>query len=241
MRDPKDIIINGKQLSDILDAHKNWLEGKIGENLSIADLSNANLRYADLRNADLRNANLSYADLSDANLSNANLSNANLSYANLRYANLSYADLSDANLSNANLSNANLSNANLSYANLSNADLSDAKNKEMADAITKILPDGDIIGWKKCNEGIVKLLIPAKAKRSNATGRKCRAEYAKDVAHFTFDGRRTREVFTSQYDSGFLYEVGKIIKPNNAWDENRWDECSSGIHFFITEWEARNY
>ena len=105
---------------------------------------------------------------------------------------------------------------------------------------TNILPDGGIIGWKKCNEGIVKLLIPAKAQRSNATGRKCRAEYAKDVAHFTFDGKRTKQKFTSQHDARFVYEVGKIIRPDK-WDKNRWEECSSGVHFFITRWEAENY
>ena len=153
MRDPKDITINGKQLSDILDAHKKWLSNEGGER---ADLRYANLRYADLRYADLR-------------------------YANLRYA----------------------------------------KNKEMADAITTIVSEGDIIGWKKCNEGVVKLLIPAKAKRSNATGRKCRAEYAIDKGHFLLDGKRTRKDFTSLYSGDFVYKVGATIKPDK-FDENRW-------------------
>ena len=50
---------------------------------------------------------------------------------------------------------------------------------------TRILPEGDIIGYKKCRDGvIVKLLIPIKAKRSHAFGRKCRAEYAKVLEIF---------------------------------------------------------
>ena len=193
MRNPKDITINGKQLSEILEAHRKWLYSEEGGER--ADLSNADLRSADLSNADLRSANLRSADLRSADLSNA--------------------DLRSANLSNA-------------------------KNIEQADAITRIIPDGDIIGWKKCNEGIVKLIIPAKAKRSNATGRKCRAEYAIDKGHFDFDGKRTRKDFTSTYDSSFVYKVGGTIKPNE-WDENRWAECSSGVHFFITRYEAENY
>jgi uncharacterized protein YjbI with pentapeptide repeats len=92
---------------------------------------------------------------------------ADLRSANLRSANLSGADLSGANLSGANLSGANLSGANLSGANLSGANLSGAKNiPDYVRAVTSILPDGPIIGWKKCNGGvIVKMQIPAKAKR----------------------------------------------------------------------------
>ena len=74
MRDPNDIIINGKQLSDILESHKKWIldidGGKRADlsdaNLRSANLSSANLRSADLRSADLRSANLSDADQSDA-------------------------------------------------------------------------------------------------------------------------------------------------------------------------------
>ena len=175
---------------------------------------------ADLSNADLRGADLRGANLSDANLSDANLRYANLRYANLRYANLRYADLS----------NADLSDANLRYA----------KNAELAAAVTSIVPEGDIIGWKKCNDGIVKLLIPAAAKRSNGTGRKCRAEFAIDQAHYEFDGTQTDEPMTSKYDSGFIYRVGETIR-SDKWDDDRWDECSYGIHFFITREEAETY
>ena len=45
--------------------------------------------------------------------------------------------------------------------------------------MTNIVPEGELVGWKKLWEGkIARLRIPAEAKRSNATGRKCRAEFA---------------------------------------------------------------
>jgi hypothetical protein len=201
-----------------------------------ANLSDANLSGANLSDAYLRGANLSGANLSDANLSGANLSGANLRGANLSDANLSDANLSDANLRAADLRAADLRAADLSYANLSDANLSYAKNIEIADAITRILPEGDIIGWKKCNDDvIVKLLIPADAKRSNATGRKCRAEFAKVI-----------EVIGAEYgvtDSHgptTKYLVDETVRPDK-WDDNRWDECSNGIHFFITRYEAEQY
>ena len=101
---------------------------------------------------------------------------------------------------------------------------------------TRILPEGDIIGYKKCMEGIiVKLLIPKEAKRSHAFGRKCRAEYAKVVEIYN-----SKEAISS-HDNSFKYEVGKIVKPKNKFSENWKEECESGIHFFITKKEAENY
>ena len=142
-----------------------------------------------------------------------------------------------ANLKGANLYAAKLYGANLEGANLKGANLKGAKNlPPLAAAQTVIVPDGDIIGWKKCRDNkIVKLLIPKEAKRSNATGRKCRAEYA-DVLEIIGGGA----VAYSGHNSEFAYKVGERVTPD-SFDENRWDECSNGIHFFITQLEAENW
>jgi uncharacterized protein DUF5758/pentapeptide repeat protein len=180
-------------------------------------------------------ADLSGANLSGANLSGANLSRAYLSGANLSGANLSGADLSRADLSRANLSRANLSRADLSGANLSGADLAKASNYQVSLARTRILPEGDVIGWKSCQDGvIVKLLVPAKARRSHAFGRKCRAEYAKVLEVIG------AEVGVSRHDGTTKYQPGKTVKPD-SWDEDWQNECAPGIHFFITREEAESY
>ena len=213
---------------------------KSGANLSGANLSGAYLSGAHLRGAHLSDANLRGANLSGANLSDAYLSGAYLSGANLRGANLSGAHLSDANLRGANLSGANLSDAYLSGAYLSGAhlrgaNLSGAKGADLAVAMTRILPDGDLIGWKKCRNGvIVKLRIPETAKRSHAFGRKCRAEYA-DVLEVV-----GAEVGISSHDNETEYRVGKRIMPD-SFDEDWMKECSHGVHFFISRIEAENY
>ena len=136
-----------------------------------------------------------------------------------------YESIKDALEKNslANLSGANLSLANLSGANLPLANLSRAKNAETAFAMTVIVPAGDIIGWKKClDNAIVKLLIPAKAKRSNALGRKCRAEFVKVLQIF---GTKEKTVMSNKDGK---YTVGKITK-SDKWDDCRWNECSNGI------------
>jgi len=63
--------MNAKELQEILELHKKWLNNEEGG-------KRADLRNADLRNADLRYADLSYADLHNADLHNADLHNANI-------------------------------------------------------------------------------------------------------------------------------------------------------------------
>jgi hypothetical protein len=236
----------------ILKKHLKWLKDEeggeranlsgadlYGSDLSGSDLSGADLYGADLSRANLYGANLSRANLSRANLYGADLSRADLSRANLSGADLYGSDLSGSDLSGADLSRANLYGANLSRANLSRANLYGANNfkdlEELFISHTSICPEGIIIGWKKCkNNIIVKLEIPAEAKRSNATGRKCRAEYAKVLEVIG------SEVGISQHDGKTKYKAGETIHPDK-WDDNRWEECSSGIHFFITRLEAENY
>ena len=217
-------------------------------NLRDADLSAADLHGANLRSADLRSADLSAADLHGANLRSADLHGADLHGANLRSADLSGADLHGANLRSADLHGANLRSADLSAADLRGANLHGANLSELTVAQTSILPDeGDIIGWKKAItlDGapiIVKLLIPADAQRSNATGRKCRASTARVLDLQDKQGNSLPPDTTaySSYDPDFTYQKGETVHVED-FDTNRWDECAPGIHFFITRIEAIEY
>ena len=231
------------KLKKILDQHKAWLRGEGGEraNLSYADLSHVDLHETDLRRANLTEADLSGANVYGANLSHADLRAANLSYADLRKADLSYADFSYANLSYAELHGVDLSGAilngtNISYADLRYADLSDVEYNETTAFFAIQCPEeGAFIAWKKCEGGvIVKLLIPADAKRSSATSRKCRASKA-----IVLEVIGAEKGF-STVDMNFTYEAGQEVIPD-FFDDDRWNECSHGIHFFITKAEAEKY
>lgn len=199
------------------------------------------LHGADLHGADLRGAYLRHADLRDANLSHASLCGASLHGASLHGADLYGADLRGANLYRADLRGADL------YG----ADLHRAYDVKLSIAKISILPDeGDIIGWKKAwtdNEMpptpvIVKLLIPADAQRSNATGRKCRASKARVLDLQDKQGNSLPPDTTaySGYDTDFTYKKGETIHVED-FDTNRWKECAPGIHFFITRIEAVEY
>ena len=228
--------ISDTELKAIIYKHAKWARGEDGG-------ERADLRDADLRGANLRNADLRGADLCDADLCNANLRDADLSGANLRGA-----DLSGANLRDANLHSADLSDAHLRDANLSDANLRDAKNidKIAWNARTAFYPlqcpeTGSFIGYKKASGYIIELEICADAKRSSATSRKCRCSKAKVLSITNLDGSESglTEV-RSDYSKEFVYRVGEIAEAPD-FDENRWNECTAGIHFFITRGEAVKY
>ena len=174
------------------------------------------------------------ADLSGADLYGADLSRAGLSGADLYRANLSGADLYRADLSGADLYRADLSGADL-YG----ADLSGAKNVPF---IPMACPDtGSFIGFKKAFGHIVVLEIPEDARRLSATRRRCRCDKANVLRIEEMDGTTSdlTEV-VSDYNSSFVYKVGKMVSVPD-FCEDRWQECSAGIHFFINRQEAVNY
>ena len=228
-----------QELKNILDKHFKWLRGENGGKR--ANLFGANLSRADLSGADLSGANLSRANLFGANLSRADLSGANLSRANLSRANLFGANLSRANLSRADLSGADLFGANLSRADLSRADyIEKAKNLFYPIACPEI---GAFVGWKKArvktsgHECIVKLEITEDAVRSSGTGRKCRCSKATVLEIQDLEGNALEQAAVSDRDKNFHYIPGTVVSVSD-FDENRWNECSTGIHFYITREEA---
>ena len=132
-----------------------------------------------------------------------------------------------------------LSGAYLRCANLRCAYLSGAEDIPF---IPYVCPDfGAFIGYKKAGGYIVELEILADAKRCSATSRKCRCDKAKVLSIQNKDGTKAdlNEV-KSDHDRNFIYEVGKIVEVKD-FDDNRWNECSTGIHFFINRQEAVNY
>lgn len=110
--------------------------------------------------------------------------------------------------------------------------------------------DGAFIGWKKIfavsnKQILVKLEIPEDAKRTSSgdSSRQCRCDKAKvleitdietgeHLCKITDERTSTREKLD--------YIVGETVQPN-SFDENRWNLCAHGIHFFINKQDAIDY
>ena len=121
-----------------------------------------------------------------------------------------------------------------------------------------------IIGWKKAKRFdkrfnyyhvLIKLEISARTRRVQPKDYKCRAASAKVLEITTLKttklskwdpkirevGGRKVKFAHSSYDTKFRYDVGAIVKPKKKFDADSWNECKSGIHFFLTEQEAKDY
>ena len=160
----------------------------------------------------------------------ANLRRADLRCADLRDADLRCANLRDADLSDADLRDADLIGANLRCADLRRADLRDAKLPHF-----KICPEeGGFYAWKKTSRGVIKIYIPADAKRCNSLiGRKCRASKIKVISGAGCGG-------TSPNKGNEKYTKGSTIHADKFDDDIR-IECTNGIHFFMTKQEAEEW
>ena len=206
--------MDAKKLKEMLENHKHWLNG-------------------DCDGWENMRADLSGADLSGAYLSGAYLSGAYLSGADLSGADLSGADLSGAYLSGACLRGAK----NVPFIPLACPDTGAFIGFKKADIRTLVNGSVDVVPV------IVELEILADARRSSATGRKCRCDKAKVLSITTLEGVEVGEdagTVRSNYDPDFIYKVGEIVTAPNFW-EDRWEECAPGIHFFINRQEAVEY
>lgn len=164
------------------------------------------------------------------------------SRADLYGACLYEAYLYKAYLYKAYLYGANLRGANLYGADLRGADLRGVDYDERTGAFALQCPEkGAFIGYKKASRYIVEIQVCEDAKRSSATTRKCRCSKAKVLSITNRDGTKANiKKVASDYNSDFIYKVGETVEVPD-FDENRWNECSTGIHFFITRDEAVRY
>lgn len=219
-----------------------------GADLSYTNFSGASLCHAKLLNATFLHANLSNADFTEANLSGAVLARANLSESLFYDADLYHACFDGTILSNAAFINTECEGATFLHANCKeNIFIVNTKIPETFTLPISCPSEGSFIGWKKAKSGnyrchqdvIVKLEIPEDAKRTSAAGRKCRCDKAKVLAIYYMDGNEAAKAY-SAYNRNFVYLPGDIVIADR-FDEDRWNECSHGIHFFITREEAENF
>lgn len=196
-------------------------------NLSGLDFSGLDMRGADLSGADLR-----WARFDGTMLQGALLYRADASWSDFRRADLRHAQVHGVTFREATLTDADLRGAEIRACEFEDAKVSGWRLDADSAARFAIVPEGELIGWKRTRHGIVKLLIPANARRSNGAGRKCRAEFAK-VLELPTGVREAR----SLHDESFAYRAGAAVRAH-AWDPNRWNECTGGIHFYLTREEA---
>lgn len=79
------------------------------------------------------------------------------------------------------------------------------------------------------------------ARRSSAGGEKCRCDKAYVAEIQNADGTKADiEAIHSNRGNNFVYAVGATVEVPD-FDDDRWNECAPGIHFFIDRLAAVEY
>jgi hypothetical protein len=224
-----------------------------GSDLSGANLTDAILISCDFSNTMMMDVNLRHSDLTNARLFNADLTRANLTNAKLDGANLTAAFLFMTIMDGVSAIETDFTGVRMMrYLRAFDANLSFAIN--LPDFPINCPSDGAFIGWKAyvlsgdetapCKSVIlIKLEIPEDAKRLSSISRKCRCDKAKVLGFYDLEGNEItelEEVVNNKYGTNTVYHKGEYVYPD-SFDENRWNECSNGIHFFIDKLDAMRY
>ena len=196
-------------------------------NLSNLDFSSSNFINVDFSNVDFTNSILEDCLLDDCNLQSAIFINSNIKRASMR---------------RVNLQNANIKGAKLYAAVLEGANLENIIFDEKTEYFSLYCPEeGAFIAYKKgLNNRIIKLLIPGDAKRVSSTRNCCRCDKVKVLEIKNFDGTSFYEEAWSTVAEDFCYKLGEWVYAGN-FNEERWYDSTGGIHFWMTEEEARKY
>ncbi|MDR1800587.1 MAG: pentapeptide repeat-containing protein [Lachnospiraceae bacterium] len=212
------------------------------------DLSNHLFKDLDLSGMDLSDIDFSQCNFVNVRFDNANLSRSNLSHvmcsadcsfkgAILKDADISASIFRHCDFSNSNMEGANLFRSVFEFANMDNIKIDDnTKYFKM-----RCPEKGAFVGYKRCfNDAVVMLLIPADAKRSSATHNSCRCDKAKVLQIQSFDGKVNLKEAWSVVDENFVYRVGEYVSVPD-FNEDRWRDSTTGIHFWMTREEAYSY
>lgn len=201
------------------------------------DLKGYDLSKIDFTLSSFREVMLDGVDFSCASLENTLLDGCSMRNANCQNANLRTASMRGCNLTGADIRGADLFRAVLEYARLDHV---------IFDEYTKWFrlhcPEtGAFVAYKKClNDRIVQLLVPADAKRTSATGPTCRCSKAKVLTIKNFDETISYDEAWSTVDDNFVYRKGEWVEVKD-FNEDRWMDSTTGIHFWMTRKEAMAY
>lgn len=200
--------------------------------LSGVDLSHMDFALSSFQNTVLDGVNFENSSVENALFDGCSMRGANFKNAKMVTASFRYCDMRECNIEGADLFGAVLE-----YANLEDV-VSNADTKWFR---LHCPETGAFLAYKKCvNDRMVQLLVPADAKRTSATLPSCRCNKAKVLTIKSFDFKENFDEAWSLVDENFVYKKGEWVEVKD-FNEDRWQDSTTGIHFWLTRAEAEAY
>jgi len=201
------------------------------------DLTGWKLDNMDFTLSSFQNVILNGVDFSGGSVENALFDGCPMHGAGFRNANMRTASFRYCDMGECDIRGADLYGAVLEYANLEGI-ISDEDTKWFR---LHCPEKGAFLAYKKCvNDRLVQLLVPADAKRTSATRPSCRCNKAKVLTIKSFDFQQNFDEAWSLVDENFVYRKGQWVEVKN-FNEDRWQDSTTGIHFWLTREEAKAY
>lgn len=217
---------------------------KAGERLSFIEkeIWNMDLSGADLSNMDFTLSSFQNTVLDGADFENSSVENALFDGCSMKGADFKNARMVTASFRRCDMRGCNIEDATLFGAVLEHADLEGIISNEGTKWFRLHCPEkGAFLGYKKCvNDRMVQLLIPADAKRTSATLPSCRCSKAKVLTIKSFDFTKNFDEAWSLVDENFVYKKGEWVEVKD-FNEDRWQDSTTGIHFWMSRAEAEAY
>lgn len=236
-----------------------------GLDLSYIDFSCLVLKNISFKGAYLNGCNFSHTLIKNSDFSYCRLCRSLVCYSSFTECDFTEADFNDSEISFSNFNNSKLIGTCFTSATITKSNMCTSKMANnifwCAEVYMLSLPndakpkglyvplecpsEGSFIGWKKAyypakEQVIVKLQILEDSKRSSATSRKCRCDKALVLDIQSLDEVSHYDCAESSYDKTFIYKIGEIVSVDN-FDDDRFNECAPGIHFFIDRELAVHY
>ena len=230
--------ISKEQLEDILMKDGKQRSSLLREvSFKNMDLSGYNLSGIDFTLSSFENVRLENVDFSGAAVENVLFDGCSVKGAVFRNVNMKTASMRYCDMTGCDIRGANLFGAVLEHAKLDGI-ISD----ERTQWFRMHCPEkGAILGYKKCvNDRLVQLLIPADAKRTSATLPSCRCSKAKVLTIKSFDSTEEFDEAWSLVDENFVYHKGEWVEVSD-FNEDRWMDSTTGLHFWMSREEANRY
>lgn len=201
------------------------------------DLTGWNLSYIDFTLSSFQNVILNGADFHGGTVENALFDGCPMCGADFSHSRMVTASFRYCDMRKCDIRGANLYGAILEYARLDGI-VSD----EDTEWFRLHCPEkGAFLAYKKCvNDRLVQLLVPEDAKRTSATLPSCRCNKAKVLTIKSFDYQENFDEAWSLVDENFSYKRGEWVEVAD-FNEDRWQDSTTGIHFWLTREEAMAY
>jgi hypothetical protein len=225
-----------------------------GIDFSYADFYRMDLSGTDFHGANLFSSNFREATANTCNFRETNLNNSNFDKgvacecdfygSSARMSSFFRTKLDKCVFAMTDLSNSDFLEASLRKSVFCGCPLSGVKNIPVF--IPTYLPEGDFIGWVKVigeNENyIIKIKVLNDSKRTRGMGDICRCDKALVLSIQDLEGNEldVEEIEYHDRTGTMVFRKQEVVECEH-WYPGRWDDCQSGITFFIDRQSAMLY